>query len=117
MIELNLKHYAYLGDCVWELMIREISIEKASKLKELHDITTQKANMNFQAEVLNEIQDLLTDEELDLVRRARNLSIPVGRKSNQAIYRQATALEALIGFWYKNDKLRLEEVFSIIRKN
>jgi 23S rRNA maturation mini-RNase III len=49
---------------------------------------------------------------LDLVRRARNLPIPVGRRNMQSEYRQATAFEALIGWWYLNNKDRYDEIVS-----
>ena len=51
---------------------------------------------------------LTLDEEKELARRGRNLSIPVGRKAIQNIYRPATAFEVLIGYWYLNDKERLQ---------
>ena len=59
----------------------------------------------------------LTEEEQELARRGRNLSIPVGRRSIQADYRQATAFEVLIGYWHLNDKERLKEIFEIIKNS
>ena len=65
--------------------------------------------------MLNFIQSYLTEDEQELVRRGRNLSIPVGRRSIQADYRQATAFEVLIGYWYLHDKARLDEIYKIIK--
>ena len=65
--------------------------------------------------MLNFIMPSLNDEEHEIARRARNLPIPVGRRSIQADYRQATAFEVLIGYWYLHDKTRLEEIYSIIK--
>lgn len=110
MEEMNLRNYAYLGDAVWELFIREKTILKTQKAKELHKITTDFVNANIQHEFLIKIQEELTEEEQDLVRRSRNLPVPVGRKSNQAEYRMATAFEVLIGWWYLNDKNRLKYI-------
>ena len=115
MEEINLRNYAYLGDAVWELFVREITILKTQNANDLHKITTDKVNAKFQHELLIELQPKLTEEELDLIRRARNLPVPVARKSNQSDYRMATAFEALIGWWYKNDKTRLEEIFKEIK--
>ena len=56
----------------------------------------------------------LTEEELDLVRRARNLPIPVGRRNIQAEYRQATAFETLIGWWKEHDSSRLDEMLGLL---
>lgn len=110
MEELNLRNYAYLGDAVWELFIREITVLETQNAKELHKITTDKVNAAIQHDFLNKIHDYLTEEELEIVRRGRNLPVPVGRKSNQSDYRMATAFEVLIGWWYKNDNARLEEM-------
>ena len=70
-------------------------------------MTTDRVNATFQKDMLEHISDYLTEEEHELVRRARNLSIPVGRKAIQHDYRLATAFEVLIGFWYLHDKNRL----------
>lgn len=116
MDEICLKNYAYLGDAVWELFIRNITILETQNANELHKITTEKVNAKRQHELLLELQDILTDEELEIMRRSRNLSIPIARKSNQADYRMATAFEALIGWWYKNDEVRLKEIEQILLK-
>jgi ribonuclease-3 family protein len=80
--------------------------------KLLHKITTDKVKASYQAEILHEIELTLTDEEKEIARRARNLPIPIARRSNQVEYRQATAFEALIGWWYYNDKSKLENFFE-----
>lgn len=108
MTDINLRHYAYLGDAVWELWVREHTILKTPNSKDLHKITTDKVKMDFQAELLHNLETSLTEEESDIARRGRNIPVPVGRRSNQAEYRQATAFETLIGWWYLNDKPRLE---------
>lgn len=114
MDDMNLRNYAYLGDAVWELFIREITIQKTQNAKELHKMTTDMVNLKIQHELLIKIQDILTEEELELVRRGRNIPVPVARKSNQSEYRMATAFEVLIGWWYKNDSNRLKEIERIL---
>lgn len=116
MDEINLRNYAYLGDAVWELFIREKTILLTNNAKKLHKFTTDKVKGHFQAELLEEIENILTEEEKELVRRARNLPIPVARRSCQSEYRQATAFEALIGFWFKNNKERFDYIISQIEK-
>ena len=116
MEELNLRNYAYLGDAVWELFVREITVLRTQNAKELHQITTEKVKGSFQNEILLRIQDVLTEEEQEILRRSRNLPVPVGRRSNQSEYRMATAFEALIGWWYKNDAVRLKEIEEILEK-
>lgn len=117
MEEMNLRNYAYLGDAVWELFIRKITVLKTQNAKELHNITTEKVNAKFQHEILTTIQCELTEDELEIARRGRNLPVPVARKSNQSDYRSSTAFEVLIGWWYKNDKTRLEYILEKIKKN
>ena len=112
---LSLKNYAHIGDSVWEVFVRTYTIYKTSNSKVLHKITTDRVNAVFQKEMLALILPELTEEELDLVRRGRNLSIPVGRKSIQADYRQATAFEVLIGFWYLENPIRLEYFYKFFK--
>lgn len=111
-----LKNYAHIGDAVWEVFVRTYTIFQTSNSKILHKITTDRVNATFQKDMLALITPELTEEEHDLVRRGRNLSIPIGRRSIQADYRQATAFEVLIGFWYLHDKERLEYFYNFFRK-
>lgn len=114
MEEMNLKNYAYIGDAVWELYIREKTIRLTDNAKKLHQITTDKVKASYQAELLHFLEELLTEEEKDIARRGRNLSIPIGRRQNQGEYRQATAFETLIGFWHEHNAKRLEEILNIL---
>lgn len=113
--KLSLKNYAHIGDSVWEVFVRTYTIYKTSNSKILHKITTDRVNAVFQKEMLNLITPELSDEELELVRRGRNLPIPVGRKSIQADYRQATAFEVLVGFWHLENPERLEYFYNLFK--
>lgn len=117
MTEMHLRNYAYLGDAVWELYIREHTISKTQNSKELHKITTDMVKASYQAELLKSLEEVLTVEEQDIARRGRNLSIPIARRSNQSEYRQATAFETLIGWWYLNDKERLTNFLEKFEEN
>ena len=114
MEDINLRNYAYLGDAVWELHIRQKTILITNNAKKLHQITTNLVKTHTQSELLHFIEPNLTTEELELAKRARNLPIPIGRRNIQTEYRQATAFEALIGWWHNNDKSRLENILNII---
>lgn len=116
MADINLRNYAHLGDAVWELFVREITIDVECKMGELHNLTTEKVKAEFQSEMLNFIEDELTADEQDIKRRARNMQVPIARRANQTKYRQATAFEALIGFWHKNDKERLNYFLEKLRE-
>ena len=112
MEELPLKNYAHLGDAIWEVFVREYVILKTSNSKLLHKMTTDRVNATFQREMLEFIYDDLSEDEHELVRRARNLSIPIGRRTIQHDYRLATAFEVLIGYWYKHNKERLSFFYN-----
>ena len=113
--ELTLKNYAHIGDAIWEVFVRNYVIYKTSNSKLLHKMTTDRVNATFQKNMLEFISPKLNEEEQELARRGRNLSIPVGRRSIQADYRQATAFEVLIGFWYLHDKKRLEDIYQTFK--
>ncbi len=112
-----LRNYAHIGDAVWEIFVREYVVLQTSNSKLLHKMTTDRVNAGFQAEILQFIGDELAEEEHEIARRARNLPIPVGRRSIQHIYRQSTAFEVLIGLWYFCDKERLEYFFEKIKSS
>ena len=63
MDEMNLRNYSYIGDAVWELFIREKTVKLTDNAKKLHQITTSKVKMGYQAELLHFLEDFLTDEE------------------------------------------------------
>lgn len=112
--ELVLRNYAHIGDAVWEVFVRTYTIYKTSNSKLLHKITTDRVNATFQKDLLNLLMPELSEDEQELARRARNLPIPVGRKSIQADYRLATAFEVLVGYWHLHNPQRLEEIYQKI---
>lgn len=114
MSEINLRNYAYLGDAVWELYIRNKTVLMTNNAKKLHQITTSLVKTQFQADLLKFLDNFLNDNEKELIKRARNLPIPVGRRSIQHEYRQATAFEALIGWLYLNENDRYNEILKLI---
>lgn len=109
---LPLKNYAHIGDAVWEVFVRDYVILRTANSKILHKMTTDRVNASFQMSMLEYISDELSEFEKELARRARNLPIPIGRKSIQHEYRLATAFETLIGYWYLHDKDRLNFFFK-----
>ena len=113
----NLKHYAYIGDCVFELFIREIIITKTQKQDLMHKMSTKFVNAQAQADILENILEHLTEEELEIQKRGRNLKISINKKSNPKIHALATSFEVLIGYWYLNDKNRLQEILELIKNN
>lgn len=112
----NLKHYSYIGDCVWELFVREHIIKKAQNLNDMHKLSVKYVCAEFQADMINKIVDKLTPDELDVQHRSRNLKMTINKKSNPKIHSLATSFEGVIGYLYLENKNRLEELFNIIEK-
>jgi len=111
----NLKHCAHIGDAVWELFVREIVIGYTQNQKELHRLSVKYVKAVSQAQFMRDIEPHLTETELELAKRARNLPLGVSKKSDPAIHTTATAFEALIGHFYLNNKPRLQEILGILK--
>ena len=107
-----LRNYAHIGDAVWDVFVSEYVIKKTSNSQLLHKMTTDRVNATFQKDMLELISSELSEDEQEFVRRARNLPIPIGRRSIQHDYRLATAFEVLIGYWYLQDKDRLSYFYE-----
>lgn len=111
-VTLDLRSYAHMGDAVWEVLVREITIYQTQVPNELHKKTIALVNAEFQAELLEKIEPHLTEDEKVLAKRARNLA---DGRSNRPAHRLSTAFEVLIGYWHINDKSRLESIFDVIK--
>ena len=115
-MQYNLKHYAYIGDAVWELFIRKKAILKTQIQSKMHKFSTKYVCADFQAEMINKIHGTLNEEEKEIQRRARNLKITINKRSNPKIHVLATSFEVLIGYFYLNDKERLNKILEILEK-
>ena len=114
MKELNIKNYAHIGDAFWELFVREKTIFMTENLKKLHEITVAYVNAKFQSKMLEILKPILTEEELDLVRRGGNIKTSTARRIDRNLHRTATEFEVLIGYYYIHNKDRLNELLDII---
>ena len=113
-------NWAYIGDYVFELYIRTQLINKHDyKPHKLHIESVSYVKAKAQAELLQNIMDKLTEEEKDIVRRARNTqNHHLPKNSNVQEYSYATAFEGLVGYLYltkQND--RLKEILSWVTIN
>ena len=109
--------WAYIGDCVYELYIRTKLVNETNlKPHKLHIESIKFVKANAQAELLEKIMDKLTEEEQDIVRRARNTqNHHVPKNSNVTEYMYATAFEGLIGYLYlTKQEIRIKEILSKI---
>ena len=107
--------WAYVGDSVYEMFIRTNLVNKSNaKPHKLHIESIKYVKAGAQANILKKIEDKLTDEEKDIVRRGRNVqNHHVPKNVDVAEYAYATAFEALLGFLYlsKQDE-RLKELLN-----
>ena len=108
---------AFVGDAYYDLKIREMLIRKGiNKSKKFHQLAVLYVSAKAQSKILQQLidKDYLTDDELDIVRRGRNVkSGSVPKNTDVIIYRQSTAFEALIGFLYLTEKFdRLNSVVA-----
>ena len=107
--------WAYVGDSVYELYVRTYLVEK-TKLKphQLHIETIKYVKAKAQADILEKIKEILLDDELEIVRRARNSeNHHLPKNADIMEYRHATALEGLIGYLYLSGKEeRLKEILD-----
>ena len=99
---LNPLQLAYIGDGVWELLVRSRLIYMGRSARHVHKDAVACVNAGAQAEAFRRIEPLLTEAEVDIARRGRNAHAHHAAPKNQdaADYRAATALEALIGYLY-----------------
>lgn len=108
---------AFVGDSIYSVYVKTKCMDLFSeKVNNLTKHTAEMVNAKAQEQALFKILEQLTEEERDVVRRARNANIHT-RAKNYSVdeYRHATALEALIGYLYlSKDEQRLQEVFDMI---
>lgn len=112
---LNPLTWAYIGDAVYELYIRERLIENTNlKPHKLHIEAVKKVKAGAQAEILQKIEEKLNDEEKEIVRRTRNTkNHHLPKNSNVKEYMYSTAFEGLIGYLYlMRREERLKEILS-----
>lgn len=100
--ELNPLVLAYVGDGVHTLYIRLMAVHSTTgKADKLHKFVTSKVNAKSQAECMQKILPLLTEEENDIFHRARNShQHSMAKNASVADYKLASGFEAIIGFLY-----------------
>ena len=107
---------AYMGDAVYEVRIRRMLIGRGrTGTDKLHREAVRYVSAEGQAKAVRSmIQGFLTDEEVKLVKRARNHRVTSHpRYVDPKEYKLATGFEALVGFLYLEDQSeRLEEILS-----
>ncbi len=110
---------AYLGDGVYELLVREHLINMGiAKVNELQTKSLDYVSAKSQRRILEELENnnLLTAEELEIIKWGRNAKGRISKTTDIVTYRNSTGFECLIGYLYLNNKERLKEVIKEILK-
>ncbi len=119
ILEINVLVLAYLGDTIYENYIRKYLINSGiGNVNDLQKNATNYVSAKNQAKFLTEMMNsnYLLDEEIDIVKRARNYKTTSHPKSCDIVtYKYATGLEALIGYLeLKNMRERIDEIMKFI---
>ena len=110
---------AYLGDSIYEIIVRKYLISKGiAKVKDLQKESIKYVSASSQANILKKMIDnnYFSEEELRIIMNARNQkNNHKPRNCDIITYKYATGLEALIGYLYlNNQKTRIDEIMECI---
>lgn len=93
---------AYIGDAVYEVIIRTVVVERANRpANALHHDTVKYVSAGAQSKIIQALMEELTEEEQAVYRRGKN-SKPHTTAKNASLsdYLKATGFEAVIGYLY-----------------
>lgn len=119
MEEIDIVNYspltlAYIGDSIYELLIRTMIVAKGNtSVNKLHQRSARLVKASAQAQMILGLKELLTEEEMAVYKRGRNAkSYTMAKNATMKDYRNATGLEALMGYLYltKQDDRMMELV-------
>lgn len=97
---------AYIGDAVYELIIRSILVSMGNRpVNKLNKDATSLVKAAAQSEIVKLISDNLSEEEYTVFKRGRNSSPhTMAKNASMTDYKYATGFEALIGFLYLDNR-------------
>lgn len=107
---------AYIGDAVYELIIRTKVINHGSvQVNKMHKASAGLVKAETQARLIKALEEDLTAEELAVFKRGRNAkSVTTAKHARMIDYRMATGLEALVGYLYITEQFdRVIELVSL----
>lgn len=111
---------AYIGDAIFELVIRTVLVERKNMRPEkLHKAATKIVKAETQSKMIEVLKEDLTEEEHAIYKRGRNAkAVTRAKNATMADYRRATGFEALMGYLYLNGEMErmLELIHAGIEK-
>lgn len=98
---------AYIGDSIYDLIIRTVIVERGNRAANgLHKSTSKIVNAGTQAAMAESLSKDLTENEMAVYKRGRNAkSYTSAKNATIGDYRKATGFEALMGYLYLTDNL------------
>ena len=115
---INIQVLALLGDAIYSLYIREKLIEVGyNDIEKIQKKQVEYVSAKGEVKTLNYLIDnnLLTNDELDIVKRGRNYKNNSHPKNTDIItYKLSTGFESLLGDLYLNNNERLYEILNLI---
>lgn len=119
--EVNPKQYspltlAYIGDAVYELVIRTILVSRANtQVSKLHKKASSLVKAEKQSELVEILEAHFTPEEEHIYKRGRNAKSYTSAKNAGIVdYRRATGFEAVMGYLYlKGDFRRMMDLIKM----
>ena len=107
---------AYIGDAVYDLIIRTAVAERANRpANELHRTAVKYVNAAAQARIAEVLAESFTEEEKSVYRRGRN-SKPhtMAKNASPGEYLKATGFEAVLGYLFLGG--RMYRVLELVKK-
>lgn len=106
---------AFVGDAVYEIYVRTMMLEKSMNAHVLNKRCVKLVNNRTQSALYEVLKPELNDVELGVLHRGRNAKGIVPKNANTQDYRRATAIEALVGYWYlMDDEAHLKWAFDTL---
>lgn len=107
---------AYLGDAVYEIIIRTLLVEEQAKtVKILHNSSSRLVNAAAQAALMLAIEESLSEEEHAIYKRGKNAKPhSFAKNAKPQDYRIATGFESLIGYLYLDG--RMDRCLELIKQ-
>lgn len=109
---------AFIGDAIWELEIRRYYLQFGYSIPTLNKYVKNKVNARYQSLIYKQIIEDLDEEFKTIGKRAKNSNIKTFPKTCTVMeYREATALEAVVGAMYLlNKEEEIKKIINIVIK-
>ena len=109
---------AFIGDAIWELEIRRYYLQFGYNIPTLNKYVKNKVNARYQSLIYKQIIEELDEEFKIIGKRAKNSNIKTFPKTCTVMeYREATALEAVVGAMYLlNEEEEIKKIINIVIK-